>query len=77
MDGDVPFVSRQGEEEVFAITWEPEEGAEDRRSEEYVSQFLNDSGPRMEPERSVEAQTNTECDNDLQISGPPQSGEVY
>ena len=33
MDGDVPFVSRQGEEEVFAIMREPEEGAEDEDSE--------------------------------------------
>ena len=68
--------SRHLENEVFDILREPVGGAEAGGTED-GSEFLNDSGPGMEPEQSVEAQTNTECDNDLQISGPPQSGEVY
>ena len=59
MDWDVPFIDREGEEELFAIMRQP--------------------GAGMEPERNVEAQiTSTDqCDDNLQICGPPPSGEVY
>ena len=66
MDGDIPFVSREGEEEIFSILRQPTDGAEDGRAED-GSQFFNESGLRMEPEGS----------NGAQIGGPPPSGEVY
>ena len=77
MDGDVPFISREGGEVLFAFIRHPADGAEDFRAEQYGSQFLKKYGPGMELERNIEAQTSTECDKDLQIGGPPQSGEVY
>ena len=76
MDGDVPFVSREGEEAIFSILRQPTNGAEDGRAED-GSQFFSDSGPRMETEGSNGAQTSKECDDDSQIDGPPPSGEVY
>ena len=79
MDEDVPpFTSREGEEVIFGFMRQNPDGAEDSGAED-GSQFLNESGPRMEePERSVDAQTSTECNDDLQLGKvPPQSGEVY
>ena len=75
------FNSRDREEDVFTIIRQPEGGnevggAEDSGAED-GSQFLHESGPRMEPERRDEAQTSIECDEDSQIGGHPQSGEVY
>ena len=60
--------SRLNEEDMFDLV---------RRSEEDGSQFLNESGPGMEEEWRDEAQTSIECDDDSQIGGRPQSGEVY
>ena len=66
------FNNRDGEEDIFAIMRDEESsGAEDG------SQFLNESGTGMELELMDEAQPSTECDDDLQIGGPKQSGEVY
>ena len=78
MDGDVPpFESREGEEVLLDFIRQPVDGAEDSGAEEYGSQFLNESYQGMELEWSVQAQTSTECNDDLQIGEPPQSGEVY
>ena len=65
------FNGRDHEEDIFALIRQPEGGAEDG------SQFLNESGPGMELERRDEAQRSTECDDESQIGGHPQSGEVY
>ena len=74
------FNSRDHEEDIFAILRQPEGGAEVGGAEdsgaEDDSQFLNESGPGMELERRDEAQTSVECDDDSQIGGHPQSGEV-
>ena len=70
------FNSRDHEDDIFAIIRQPEGGAEDSGAED-GSQFLNESGPGMELERRDEAQTSIECDDDSQIGGHPQSGEVY
>ena len=51
MDNDASFTRREGEEEMFAFIRQPVEGADDRRSENDGSQFLNDSGQGMETER--------------------------
>ena len=63
------FNNRDHEDDIFAIIRHPEGGAEDSGAED-GSQFLNESGPGMELERD-------ECDDDSQIGGHPQSGEVY
>ena len=68
--------SRDQEEDIFALIRQPEGGAEVGGAED-GSQFLNKSAPRMELERRDEAQTSIECDDDSQIGGHPQSGEVY
>ena len=71
------FNSRHLENEVFDIIREPVGGAEVGGIED-GSEFLNESGPGMEePERSVDAQTSIECNDDSLIRGPPQSGEVF
>ena len=72
MDNDASFTRREGEEEMFAFIRQPVEGADDPRSEDDGSQFLNDSGQGMETERR-----NNEYDEDSGFGGPPPSGEVY
>lgn len=67
--------SRDHEEDIFAIIRQPEGGAEVGGAED-GSQFLNESGEGMELERRDEEQTSIECDDDSQIGGHPQSGEV-
>ena len=75
------FNGRDHEEDIFAIIRQPEGGAEVGGAEdggaEDGSQFLNESGLGMELERRDEAQTSIDCDDDSQIGGHPQSGEVY
>ena len=71
MDNDASFTRREGEEEMYAYIRQPVEGADDRRSEDDGSQFLNDSGQGMETER------NNKYDEDSGFGGPPPSGEVY
>ena len=68
MDNDASFTRREGEEEMFAFIRQPIEGADDRRSEDDGSQFLNDSG------QGIETEINNE---DSGFGGPPPSGEVY
>ena len=68
------FNSRDHEEDMFALIRQPEGRAEDSGAED-GSQFLNESGQGMEVED--EAQMSIECDDDSQIGGHPQSGEVY
>ena len=41
------------------------------------SEFLNPTGEGMEPEETVEAQTSTDCDDDVHNVGPAVTGEVY
>ena len=71
MDNDASFTRREGEEEMFAFIRQPVEGADDRRSEDDGSQFLNDSGQVIETERNNEYYENSG------FGGPPPSGEVY
>ena len=71
MDNDASFTRRESEEEMFAFIRQPVEGADDCRSEDDGSQFLNDSGQGIEIER------NNKYDEDLGFGGPPPSGEVY
>ena len=66
-----PFNNREGEEEMLDIIRRPRGGAEDGGAED-GSQFLNDSGPRMELERREEAQTSPECDNGSKNVGTSQ-----
>ena len=65
MDNDASFTRREGEEEMFAFIRQPVEGADDRRSEDDGSQFLNDSGQGIETEinneRSEERRVGKEC----------------
>ena len=70
------FNNRDNEDEIFVIVRQSEVGAEDSGVED-GSQFLNESGPGVELERRDEAQPSIECDDDSQIGGHPQSGEVY
>ena len=73
------FNSRHHEEDMFALIRQPEGGAEVAGAEdigaEDGSQFLNEFGQGMELED--EAQMSIECNDDSQIGGHPQSGEVY
>ena len=55
---------------------------EDREEEEEGrttdgSEFLNPTGEGMESEETVEAQTSTDCDDDVHNVGPAVTGEVY
>ena len=70
-----PFNSRDNEENIFAIVRQSEVGGAEDIGAEDGSQFLNESGQGMEVED--EAQMSIECDDDSQIGGHPQSGEVY
>ena len=58
------------------------EGSGDREEEEEGrttdgSEFLNPTGEGMEPEDTVEAQTSTDCDDDVHNVRPAVTGEVY
>ena len=64
MDKDASFTRREGEEEIFAYIRQPVEGADDRRSEDDGSLFLNDSGQGIEKER------NNEYDENSGFGGP-------
>ena len=70
MYNDASFTRREGEEEIFAYIRQPAEGADDCRSEDDGSQFLNDSGQGMEME------INNEYGEDSGFGEPPPSGEV-
>ena len=69
------FNSRDHEEDMFALIWQPEVGGAEDIGAEDGSQFLNESGQGMEVEDK--AQISIECDDDSQIGGHPQSGKVY
>ena len=71
MENDASFTRREGEEEIYAFIRQPVEGADDPRSEDDGSQFLNDSG------QGIETEINNEYDENLGFGGPPPSGEVY
>ena len=71
MDDDASFTWREGEEEMFGYIRQPAEGADDRRSEDDGTQFLNDSDQGMETER------NNKYNEDSGFGGPPSSREVY
>ena len=72
------FNDRDEDEAIFAILRQPLGAAEDKHSgAEDDSQFLNESSLGMEPDRRDAVQTSIECDDDSQIGGHPQSGEVY
>ena len=71
MDNDASFTRGEGEEEMFAYIRQPIEGADDRRSEDDGSQFLNDSG------QDIQTEINNENDENSGFGGPPPSGEVY
>ena len=71
---------RENEHQLFDIIRHGEGG--DREEEEEGrttdgSEFLNPTGEGMEPEETVEAQTSTDCDDDVHNVGPAVTGEVY
>ena len=71
---------RDNEPVMFDIIRHGEGG--DREEEEEGrttdgSEFLNPTGEGMEPEETVEAQTSTDCDDDVHNVGPAVTGEVY
>ena len=71
---------RENEPVMFDIIRHGEGG--DREEEEEGrttdgSEFLNPTGEGMEPEETVEAQTSTDCDDDIHNVGPAVTGEVY
>ena len=71
---------RENEPVMFDIIRHGEGG--DREEEEEGrttdgSEFLNPTGEGMEPEETVEAQTSTDCDDDVHNVGPAVTGEVY
>jgi hypothetical protein len=70
-----PFhAGREGEEELFGFIGAETGGGLDGGADD-GSQFLNDSGPGMEPERSEGAQTSVDGDDGgSEDVGPP---EVY
>ena len=71
---------RENEPVMFDIIRHGEGG--DREEEEEGrttdgSEFFNPTGEGMEPEETVEAQTSTDCDDDVHNVGPVVTGEVY
>ena len=71
---------RENEPVMFDIIRHGEGG--DREEEEEGrttdgSEFLNPTGEGMEPEETVEAQTSTDCDDDVHNVGLAVTGEVY
>ena len=71
---------RENEPVMFDIIRHGEGG--DREEEEEGrttdgSEFLNPTGEGMEPEETVEAETSTDCDDDVHNVGPAVTGEVY
>ena len=70
-DGDVPpFQNREGEDVLLEYIRQPADGDEHIGAEKDGSEFLNDPGPGMEVEQSVQGQTST-------VGEPSQSGVVY
>ena len=74
---------RENEPVMFDIIRHGEGGVPEGREEEEEgrttdgSEFLNPTGEGMEPEETVEAQTSTDCDDDVHNVGPAVTGEVY
>ena len=71
---------RENEPVMFDIIRHGEGG--DREEEEEGrttdgSEFLNPTGEGMEPEETGEAETSTDCDDDVHNVGPAVTGEVY